>query len=85
MIWMIIVGLFVGAVAKLLMPGRDPGGIIVTILIGIAGSVIAGFMGRSIGWYRDGEVAGFMASVLGAVILLFLFRKLTGRGSRVAV
>jgi len=82
MIWMIIVGLVVGAIAKLLMPGRDPGGFIVTILIGIAGSVIAGFMGRSIGWYREGEPVGFMASVLGAIILLFLYRAVTGQGSR---
>jgi len=84
MIWMIIVGLVIGAVAKLLMPGRDPGGIIVTILIGIAGSVIAGFLGRSIGWYREGDAVGFMASVLGSVILLFLYRAVIGQGSRAA-
>jgi uncharacterized membrane protein YeaQ/YmgE (transglycosylase-associated protein family) len=84
MIWMIIVGLVIGAVAKLLMPGRDPGGIIVTILIGIAGSVIAGVLGRSIGWYREGDAVGFMASVLGSVILLFLYRAVIGQGSRAA-
>ena len=83
MIWMIVVGLLIGAVAKLLMPGRDPGGIIVTILIGIAGSVVAGFLGRSVGWYREGDAAGFMASVLGAILLLFLYRATLGRGSRV--
>ena len=81
MLWMIIVGLFVGILAKLLMPGRDPGGIVITILIGIAGSVIAGLLGRSIGWYRDGEPVGFIASTLGAIVLLFVYRALAGRGT----
>jgi len=77
---MILVGLVVGAVAKLLMPGRDPGGFIVTILIGIAGSIAAGFFGRFIGWYGEGEPAGFIASILGAIVLLFLYRTLIGQG-----
>jgi uncharacterized membrane protein YeaQ/YmgE (transglycosylase-associated protein family) len=80
MLWMIFVGLLVGVVAKVLMPGRDPGGAIVTILIGIAGSVVAGFLGRFIGWYTTEEPAGFIASVLGAIVLLALYRALTGRG-----
>lgn len=80
MIWMIVVGLCVGVVAKVLMPGPDPGGVVITILIGIAGSIIAGLLGRSIGWYGDGEPVGFIASILGAVILLFVYRALTGRG-----
>jgi uncharacterized membrane protein YeaQ/YmgE (transglycosylase-associated protein family) len=80
MFWMIFVGLLVGAVAKLLMPGRDPGGVVMTIVIGIAGSVIAGFLGRSIGWYRDGEPAGLIASIVGAILLLFFYRVLTGQG-----
>ena len=80
MIWMIIVGLVVGAVAKLLMPGRDPGGVVITILIGIAGSVIAGFVGRSIGWYGAGDSVGFIASILGAIVLLVWYRALVGRG-----
>jgi len=80
MLWMIFVGLLVGVVAKLLMPGRDPGGLVITILIGIAGSIIAGFIGRSIGWYSAGEPAGFIASILGAIALLFLYRALAGRG-----
>lgn len=80
MIWMIIVGLLVGVVAKLLMPGPDPGGIIITMLIGIAGSIIAGFLGRSVGWYGDGEPVGFVASIVGAILLLFVYRALTGRG-----
>ena len=81
MIWMIFVGLFVGILAKLYMPGRDPGGIVVTILIGIAGSIIAGFLGRAIGGYGEGEPAGFIASILGAIVLLILYRALS-RGGR---
>jgi len=79
MIGMIIVGLVVGVLAKLLMPGRDPGGVIVTILIGIAGAVVAGFLGRAAGWYAEGESAGWIASILGAILLLFLYRRLTGQ------
>jgi uncharacterized membrane protein YeaQ/YmgE (transglycosylase-associated protein family) len=78
MLWMIVIGLVVGAVAKLLMPGRDPGGVVITILIGIAGSVIAGFLGRSIGWYAAGQPAGIFASILGAIILLVAYRAVTG-------
>ncbi len=70
----IIIGLLVGAVAKLLMPGRDPGGWIVTILLGLAGSFVAHFLGRALGWYREGDPAGFVASVIGAIILLLLYR-----------
>ena len=82
MLSMIIVGLIVGALAKLVMPGRDPGGIIITILLGIVGSIIAGFLGRAIGWYQEGQPAGFIASIFGAVLILFLYRALTGqRGS----
>ena len=76
----LIVGLIVGAIAKLLMPGRDPGGIIVTILLGIAGSFVAAFLGRAIGWYQDpGSGPGIIASVIGAMILLFLYRVIVGR------
>ena len=68
---MIVVGLIVGALAKLFMPGRDPGGIIVTILLGIAGSFVAGFIGRAVGWYRNpGSGPGIIASILGAMLLL---------------
>ncbi len=82
-LWIIIIGLIVGALAKFLMPGNDPGGIIVTILIGIAGALIAGFLGRSLGWYAEGEPVGFIASVVGAVLLLLAYRAITkGRASR---
>ena len=78
-IWMILVGLIVGAVAKLIMPGHDPrGGMIVTALLGIGGSVVAGVIGRAIGWNQEGEPAGFIASVGGAVILLAIYRAVIG-------
>src|SRR5262249_3852462 len=78
-LWMLLIGLVIGAVAKLLMPGRDPGGVIVTMLIGIAGSIIAGFIGRAAGWYAEGQAAGFFASVFGAILLLIVYRALVGR------
>ncbi len=77
-IWMLIIGLIVGAIAKLLMPGRDPGGFIITILLGIAGSFLAGFLGRSMGWYSEGEPVGFIASVVGAILLLLIYRMVAG-------
>jgi uncharacterized membrane protein YeaQ/YmgE (transglycosylase-associated protein family) len=70
----IVFGLIVGALAKLLMPGRDPGGFIVTILLGIAGALIGGFLGRAMGWYQEGEPAGFLMSLLGAIVLLAIYR-----------
>jgi uncharacterized membrane protein YeaQ/YmgE (transglycosylase-associated protein family) len=82
-IWMLIIGLIVGALAKLILPGRDPGGIIVTMLIGIAGSLLAGFIGRLLGFYAPGQSAGFIASVIGAIILLLIYRLAThGRRQR---
>ncbi|HET6146763.1 MAG TPA: GlsB/YeaQ/YmgE family stress response membrane protein [Polyangia bacterium] len=75
LIWSLIVGLIVGAIAKLLMPGRDPGGWIITMLLGIAGSVVAGFLGGALGIYHAGDAGpGLIASVIGAVILLALYR-----------
>jgi uncharacterized membrane protein YeaQ/YmgE (transglycosylase-associated protein family) len=74
----IVFGLVVGIIAKLLMPGRDPGGFIITALLGIAGAVIGGFVGRAFGFYGPGEPAGFLMSTLGAVILLFIYHKLRG-------
>ena len=70
----ILFGLIVGALAKLIMPGRDPGGIIVTMLLGIAGAVLGGFVGRALGFYGEGEAAGFLMSFLGAIILLAIYR-----------
>ena len=77
-LWMIIIGLVAGAIAKLLMPGKDPGGIIVTILLGIAGSLVGGFLARMLGM-GDGGAAGLIGSVIGAMILLFLYRLATRR------
>lgn len=75
----IVFGLIVGALAKLVMPGRDPGGIIVTMLLGIAGALLGGFMGRAMGLYGPGEAAGFLMSFVGAIILLALYRMLIRR------
>jgi uncharacterized membrane protein YeaQ/YmgE (transglycosylase-associated protein family) len=75
----LIVGLIVGALAKLIMPGKDPGGIIITILLGIAGSFIAGLLGHALGWYKVGDGPGIIASVIGAVILLAIYRAVIGR------
>ena len=70
----IIIGGVAGALAKLIMPGKDPGGCIVTILLGIAGALVAGFLGRAIGWYEPGEGAGFLAAIIGAIVILFIYR-----------
>lgn len=77
-IWTIIIGFIVGIVAKFLMPGRDPAGFIITALIGIVGSVVATYLGRAMGFYQVGESAGFIAAVLGSIILLFVYRMVTG-------
>jgi uncharacterized membrane protein YeaQ/YmgE (transglycosylase-associated protein family) len=82
-IGIIFIGLLVGLVAKLLMPGRDPGGFIITILLGIAGSFVAAWVGRYLGWYQEGEPASFLASVGGAIILLILYRLFFRRRARV--
>jgi uncharacterized membrane protein YeaQ/YmgE (transglycosylase-associated protein family) len=75
----ILFGLIVGVLAKLVMPGRDPGGIIVTMLLGIAGAVLGGFIGRAMGLYGPGEAAGFLMSFLGAILLLVLYRMMVRR------
>jgi uncharacterized membrane protein YeaQ/YmgE (transglycosylase-associated protein family) len=79
MLWMAVIGLIVGALAKLIMPGKDPGGIIVTMLLGIAGALLAGWLGQAIGWYKPGEGAGFIMSLIGALILLFIYRLFKGK------
>ena len=73
-LWILIIGLVVGAIAKLLMPGRDPGGCIVTILLGIAGALVATYLGQAVGWYQPGQTAGFIGAVVGAMLLLLLYR-----------
>ena len=73
----ILFGLIVGVVAKLIMPGPDPGGMIVTILLGIVGALIGGFIGRMLGWYGEGDPVGFIMAVIGAIIVLFGYRKIS--------
>lgn len=75
----IIFGLIVGIIGKFLMPGRDPGGFIVTIILGIAGALLGGFIGRALGLYQEGEPAGFIMAVIGAIILLAIYRAVVGR------
>lgn len=78
----IIVGLLAGLVAKLLMPGRDPGGFIITILLGIGGALVATYLGQTLGWYREGEAAGFVGAVVGAIVILAIYRLVARRGAR---
>ena len=78
-LWTLIIGLVVGAIAKLLMPGKDPGGFIVTMLLGVAGALLAGFLGRYVGVGEPGEAPNIIASILGAMLLLFLYRVFVGR------
>ena len=75
MIWTLVIGLVVGVVAKALMPGKDPGGIIMTILLGIGGAFVGTWLGRVVGLYGRGQSAGFIASVIGAVVILWVYRK----------
>lgn len=79
LLWELLIGLIVGAVAKFVMPGKDPGGIFITMAIGIAGSIGATFLGQAIGWYKQGQSAGFIMSVLGAVLILWIYRMIKGR------
>ncbi|EWY38847.1 transglycosylase [Skermanella stibiiresistens SB22] len=79
----IIIGLLAGIVAKFLMPGRDPGGFIITILLGIAGAFVATWLGQAVGWYRVGEGAGFIGAVVGAIIILAIYRMIAGRSRAV--
>ena len=79
LLWEAIIGLIVGAVAKLLTPGKDPGGIWITMALGIAGSIVATWLGQAIGWYQAGQSAGFIMSVVGAVLLLFVYRLIRSR------
>ena len=74
LIWTIIIGFVAGAIAKLIMPGKDPGGFIITTLIGIAGALIATYLGHLIGWYKAGQGAGFIGAIIGSIILLLIYR-----------
>ncbi len=80
-IWAIVIGFIVGIVAKFLMPGRDPGGFIITALLGIVGAVVATFLGQAMGFYGPNENAGFIASVIGAIVVLLLYNMVRGRRS----
>jgi uncharacterized membrane protein YeaQ/YmgE (transglycosylase-associated protein family) len=82
-IWMLFIGLVVGALAKLMMPGKNPGGIFITMLLGIAGALVAGVIGRLLGLYASGQRAGFIMSTIGAILLLALYRLITHRHSTV--
>ena len=75
----IVIGALAGIIAKAIMPGKDPGGCIVTILLGIAGALLAGFLGNALGWYRPGQGAGFIAAIIGAILILFVYRLIAGR------
>jgi uncharacterized membrane protein YeaQ/YmgE (transglycosylase-associated protein family) len=79
LLWVLIIGLVVGALAKLIMPGKDPGGIIVTMLLGIAGAFLGSWVGRAVGLYQEGQGAGFIMSLIGAIILLAIYRLIIGR------
>jgi uncharacterized membrane protein YeaQ/YmgE (transglycosylase-associated protein family) len=81
LLWECLIGLIVGAVAKLIMPGKDPGGIIVTMLIGVAGSIGAGYLGQMVGWYKEGQSAGFIMSVVGAILILSVYRLIKGKAT----
>ncbi len=83
LLWTLLIGLLVGIVAKFVMPGRDPGGFIITTLLGVAGSFLAYAIGRSMNWYGEGEAIGFLASVGGALLLLAIYRFAIGRRVRV--
>ncbi len=80
-LWMCIIGLVAGALAKWIMPGKDPGGIIITMLLGIAGSLVGGFLGRAVGLYQGGQGAGLIMSVVGAIVLLAIYRFFKGRSA----
>lgn len=78
-LWWIIIGALAGGIAKFIMPGRDPGGCLVTIALGIGGAFVAGFLLTKLGWYRQNEGAGFLAAILGAMLILFVYRMIASR------
>ena len=78
-LWWIVIGLLAGAIAKAITPGRDPSGCLITIVLGIAGALLAGFLGQKMGWYHQGEGAGFLAAIVGAVLILIVYRLVASR------
>ena len=78
-LWWIIIGALAGGIAKFIMPGRDPGGCLITIALGIGGAALAGFLGTKLGWYRGNEGAGFLGAIVGAMIILFVYRLIASR------
>lgn len=80
-VWMVIIGFVVGLIARALLPGEQKLGLIMTAVLGIVGSVVAGFIGQAVGWYQPGQPAGFIASVVGAIVVLFVYSKVAGSGS----
>jgi uncharacterized membrane protein YeaQ/YmgE (transglycosylase-associated protein family) len=81
LLWIIIIGFLAGVVAKFLMPGKDPGGFLITTALGVVGALVATFLGRLIGWYQEGQSAGFIAAVVGAIIVLVVYRIIRGKQS----
>jgi uncharacterized membrane protein YeaQ/YmgE (transglycosylase-associated protein family) len=81
-VYMLVIGLIIGALAKFVMPGRDPGGILITILLGLAGSMLAGFIGREMHWYPATRGASFIASIAGAMVLLLAYRTIVARRTK---
>lgn len=79
LLWIVLIGFIAGAVAKLVMPGKDPGGFLVTTALGVLGALIATFLGRLVGWYEEGQSAGFIAAVVGAVIVLAVHRRIKSK------
>jgi uncharacterized membrane protein YeaQ/YmgE (transglycosylase-associated protein family) len=77
--WWVVIGLVAGAIARAIVPGSDAKGCLITILLGIGGAVLAGFLGQQLGWYRQGEGAGFLAAIVGAVLILFIYRMVASR------
>ena len=81
LLWTLLIGFVAGVVAKLIMPGRDPGGFIITTLLGVAGAFLATYLGQAIGWYQSGQAAGFIGAVVGALLLLTIYHLIRRRGA----
>lgn len=82
LIWTAIVGLIAGALAKFVMPGKDPGGIWITMALGVAGAFVANFLGGALGWYGQGHNAGIIGSTIGAIVILLVYRMIKGKSAK---